>query len=76
MSKELPSFRAREAVRILEKAGFVKWRQKGGHLTMFRPNDNRALTVPIHSSTTLPKGTLRVIVKQAGLTIEEFLNLS
>lgn len=43
---------------------------------MFRPSDHRALTVPIHSSKTLPKGTLRAIVKQAGLTIEEFLNLS
>jgi predicted RNA binding protein YcfA (HicA-like mRNA interferase family) len=76
MSKEFPSLRAREVVRILEKAGFAKWRQTGSHLTMFRPSDSRALTVPIHSSKTLPKGTLRAIVEQAGLTIEEFLNFS
>lgn len=43
---------------------------------MFRPSDHRALTVPIHSSKTLPKGTFRAIVKQAGLAIEEFMNLS
>ncbi|HEV2352086.1 MAG TPA: type II toxin-antitoxin system HicA family toxin [Terriglobia bacterium] len=76
MSKEMPSFRAREVVRIPEKAGFQKYRQKGSHLTMFRPSDHRALTVPIHSSKTLPKGTFRAIVKQAGLAIEEFMNLS
>ena len=76
MSKELPSLRAREVVRLLEKAGFQKWRQKGSHLTMFRLSDNRALTVPIHFSKTLPKGTLRAIIKQAGLTAEEFLNFS
>jgi len=76
MSKELPSLRAREVVGLLEKAGFEKWRQKGSHLTMFRLSDHRALTVPIHFSKTLPKGTLRAIIKQAGLTVEEFLNLS
>lgn len=75
MSKELPALRAREVVRLLEKAGFVRWRQKGSHLTLYRASDRRALTVPIHFSKTVPKGTLHAIIKQAGLTIEEFLNL-
>ncbi len=75
MSKELPALRAREVVKIPEKAGFVKWRQKGSHLTMHRESDRRALTVPIHFSRTVPKGTLRAIIKQAGLTHEEFLGL-
>jgi predicted RNA binding protein YcfA (HicA-like mRNA interferase family) len=75
MSKELPALRPREVVRFLEKAGFVAWRQKGSHLTLYRASDRRALTVPIHFSKTVPKGTLHAIIKQAGLTIEEFLNL-
>lgn len=75
MSKVLPALRAREVVRALERAGFVRWRQKGSHLTLFRAADLRALTVPIHFSKTLPKGTLHAIIKQAGLTTEEFLNL-
>jgi predicted RNA binding protein YcfA (HicA-like mRNA interferase family) len=74
MSKELPALRPREVVRILERAGFVKWRQKGSHLTLYRANDRRALTVPIHFSKTVPKGTLRAIISQAGLTAEEFLS--
>ena len=73
MSKELPALRAREVVRTLEKAGFSRWRHKGSHLTMFREADRRALTIPIHFSKNVPKGTLRAIIKQAGLSPEEFL---
>ncbi len=75
MSKELPGLRPGEVVRLLEKAGFVRWRQKGSHLTMYRADDRRALTIPIHFAKTMPKGTLRAIIKQVGLTREEFLAL-
>lgn len=75
MSKELPALRSREVVRLLEKSGYVKWRQKGSHLTLYRAADRRALTVPLHFAKTVPKGTLRAIIKQAGLTPEEFLGL-
>lgn len=75
MSKELPALRAREVVRILGKAGFTPWRQRGSHLTLYREIDGRSLTVPVHFSKTVPKGTLRAIIRQAGLTTEEFLRL-
>lgn len=75
MSKELPALRARELVRILERAGFVQWRQKGSHLTMYRVTDRRALTVPVHFRKTIPKGTLHAIIKQAGFTTEQFAEL-
>jgi predicted RNA binding protein YcfA (HicA-like mRNA interferase family) len=75
MSKEIPALRARELLRILEKAGFVRWRQKGSHLTMYRAADRRALTVPIHFRKTIPKGTLHAIIKQACLSPEEFARL-
>ena len=75
MSKELPALRARELVRILEKAGFVEWRQKGSHLTMYGAADRRALTVPVHFRKTIPKGTLHAIIKQAGFTTEQFARL-
>ena len=75
MSKKLPALRATDVVRLLEKAGFVRWRQKGSHLTMFREHDRRGVTVPMHFSTTIPKGTLHAIIKAAGLSAEEFLAL-
>jgi len=74
MSKELPALRPREVVRILERVGFVQWRQKGSHLTLYRASDRRALTVPIHFAKTVPKGTLRAIINQAGLTTGELLS--
>ena len=73
MSKELPALGARDVIRALEKVGYARWRQKGSHLTMFREADRRALTIPIHFSKTIPKGTLRAIIRQAGLTPDELL---
>jgi predicted RNA binding protein YcfA (HicA-like mRNA interferase family) len=75
MSKELPALRAMQVVKALERAGFTRWRQKGSHLTMYRASDHRALTIPIHFSATVPKGTLHAIIKQAGLRTDEFANL-
>jgi len=70
---KLPTVAAKDVVRALERAGFQTWRQKGSHLTMFRDADRRALTVPIHFSKDVPKGTLRTIIRDAGLTVEEFV---
>ena len=65
-----------DATLAMEKAGFARWRQKGSHLTLYRASDGRALTVPVHFSKTVPKGTLRAIIKQAGLTPEDFLRFA
>ena len=72
---ELPSVRAREVFAVLAKAGFERWRQRGSHLTMYRASDGQALTVPIHFAKTVPKGTLRAIIRRAGLTVEGFNSL-
>ena len=72
---KVPPLKAREVIKILAKAGFVKWRQKGSHLSLYREEDNKALTVPMHFNRDIPKGTLRAIIGQAGMTVEEFLSL-
>ncbi|MFH1523083.1 MAG: type II toxin-antitoxin system HicA family toxin [Patescibacteria group bacterium] len=74
MPKILP-LKPREVLSILYKAGFIKWRQKGSHLSLYRKSDNRSLTIPIHFNKDMPKGTLRVIISQAGMTVDEFLSL-
>jgi predicted RNA binding protein YcfA (HicA-like mRNA interferase family) len=71
---KLPILRAKELVKILNKAGFCEWRQKGSHLSLYREKDNKSLTVPVHFSKSIPKGTLRAIIREAGLTVEEFLS--
>lgn len=76
MPDKLPAIKVKELIKILKKAGFQEWRQKGGHLTLYRNSDNRALTVPIHFRKDIPKGTLRVIIKEAGFkNIKEFNHL-
>lgn len=72
MGHELPSMRAREVVAILKRAGFVEDRQKGSHLALAK--GGRTVTVPMHPGD-LPKGTIRSIIDQAGMTVDEFLAL-
>ncbi len=71
----LPSVSPNDVVRALEKDGYVRWRQRGSHLTMYRETDKSALTVPMHFGQTVPKGTLRSIIRGAGLTVAEFVRL-
>lgn len=63
-------FSAREVLAKLHRAGFVEVRQTGSHKILRHP-DRRQTYVAMHPGT-LPSGTFRKILKQAGLTEEEF----
>ncbi|NMC19637.1 MAG: type II toxin-antitoxin system HicA family toxin [Thermogutta sp.] len=70
----LPVVSARRLVEALEKIGYVVDRQRGSHLILRNQNPpHRRLTVPDHKE--IAKGTLRAILRQAGLTVEEFQSL-
>jgi predicted RNA binding protein YcfA (HicA-like mRNA interferase family) len=70
----LPSVTARQVVRVLEQIGFQRVRQSGSHAT-YRHPDGRWTIVSVHASKTIPKGTLRKIIRDAGLTVDEFVAL-
>ncbi len=72
---KLPSLRPKDVVRALERLGFESWRQKGSHLTLYRAADRRVLTIPMHFAKDIPKGTLRTIIREAGLSVQQFVNL-
>jgi predicted RNA binding protein YcfA (HicA-like mRNA interferase family) len=57
---------------MLGKAGFAPLSQRGSHLKLRSP-EGRIAIVPLHRE--LAPGTLRSILRQAGLTVEEFVNL-
>jgi predicted RNA binding protein YcfA (HicA-like mRNA interferase family) len=58
------------------KAGFYTSRQKGSHVQMRRDEPPPGRTVPVPTGKkSLPRGTLSAIIRQAGLTREEFLEL-
>jgi predicted RNA binding protein YcfA (HicA-like mRNA interferase family) len=67
---KLPSVTGSRAVRALERAGFVVVRVSGSHHRLVHP-DGRATTVPVHGNKDLRAGTVRNILKQAGLSAEE-----
>ena len=70
----LPRLSGRAVVRALAKIGYEKDRQKGSHIVLRQVSKpHRRLVIPDHKEVA--KGTLRKIIKQAGLTVEEFIEL-
>jgi len=72
MSK-LPVISGHESVKALEKAGFYLKRRESSHIVLRRDNPFAQLVVPDHKE--LDRGTLRAIIRQAGLSVEEFERL-
>jgi predicted RNA binding protein YcfA (HicA-like mRNA interferase family) len=71
---KLPLISAKEALRALAKKGYSIDHQTGSHIIVRQSiPPYRRLTVPNHSE--IAKGTLRAILRQAAMTIEEFLEL-
>ena len=71
----LAGFSASEVIRKLRRAGFVFDRQaKGSHEIWWNPDTRARTTVPRHPGD-LPEGTVQAIIKQAGLSVDEFLDL-
>ena len=68
----LPALKPREVVTILEALGFVEIRQRGSH-KQFGHQDGRVTTVPFHAGRDISPILLRQIIKDIGLTPEEFL---
>lgn len=69
---KLPAVKPQEIIKVLEACGFYKVRQKGSHVQMKR--GNLLVTVPVHAGDLNP-GTLRSILRQAKMEIDELLNL-
>jgi predicted RNA binding protein YcfA (HicA-like mRNA interferase family) len=65
----------REIIRALQRAGFVVDRQTGSHVILVSQDGEREVSVPSHGGRDLPVGTVRGIIKDAGLTVEEFRRL-
>lgn len=72
MSK-LPVISGQDCIKALEKAGFYFKRQEGSHITLRRNDPFSQVVVPVHKE--LDRGTLRAIIRQAGLSVDEFVVL-
>jgi predicted RNA binding protein YcfA (HicA-like mRNA interferase family) len=75
MSPALPVVTGRDCLRALLKAGFYIDHQTGSHARLFHQTRRELrVTVPVHTKD-LPRGTLKSILAQAQLTVEEFRDL-
>jgi len=69
----LPRISGRECVKALSKAGFYLKRQEGSHMVLRRDDPFGQVVVPDHKE--LDRGTLRAIIRQSGMSVDEFMKL-
>jgi len=69
---KLPTVSGMEVLKVLKKLGYYVRDQKGSHVHLRHPY-RKPLTIPLHP--TIAKGTLRTIIREAELTVEEFVKL-
>ena len=68
---QLPRVSGREIVKALRKIGYEQDRQRGSHIVLRQTaSPHRRVTVPDHNEVA--KGTLRAIIREVGLTVDEF----
>jgi predicted RNA binding protein YcfA (HicA-like mRNA interferase family) len=74
MTPKLPVISGDDLIRALEKFGYAAVRQKGSHVRLRHPNDPQRLpvTVPLHKEIAF--GTLRRILRDAGLGVDQLLS--
>ncbi|MCK5494502.1 MAG: type II toxin-antitoxin system HicA family toxin [Candidatus Omnitrophica bacterium] len=72
---KLPVIKDKQLIKILNKLGFIKHRQKGtSHLVMIHL-DGRRTVISIHPSKDIPRGTLKAILRDIEITNNDFTDL-
>jgi predicted RNA binding protein YcfA (HicA-like mRNA interferase family) len=69
---KLPCVTAGQVLKAFEKAGFSIDRTTGSHHIMKKAGHRYNLSVPKHGSDNLATGTLRSLIRDSGLTVEQF----
>jgi predicted RNA binding protein YcfA (HicA-like mRNA interferase family) len=74
VTPKLPAVTAKELVRVAERLGFEFRRQRGSHAIFVRANDQARVVIPMHAGNLKHK-TLRAIVRDLKISLEEFAEL-
>jgi len=72
---KLPVVTGDKVVKAFSKAGWTAVRQRGSHVIMVKENSAATLSIPIHKNRPVKRGTLRDLIRDAGLSVEEFCEL-
>jgi predicted RNA binding protein YcfA (HicA-like mRNA interferase family) len=70
---KLPITSGKECIEVLEKVGFYIKRRESSHVILRRNDPFAQIVVPDHKE--IDRGTLRAIIRQAGLSVAEFVML-
>jgi predicted RNA binding protein YcfA (HicA-like mRNA interferase family) len=70
---KLANLSGRDAAKAFQKAGWQPMGQVGSHLVMAKPGVRANLSIPQHKELSV--GTLRALIRAAGMTVDEFLSL-
>jgi predicted RNA binding protein YcfA (HicA-like mRNA interferase family) len=70
---KMPSLDYKKVIRALQRAGFVVVRQRGSHIRLQKHLDDKVIKLTVPAHTPIKRSTLSHIVKNAGLTVEEFM---
>jgi predicted RNA binding protein YcfA (HicA-like mRNA interferase family) len=70
---KLSNISGKDAVKAFQKAGWEPVGQVGSHLVMIKSGVRVNLSIPQHKELSV--GTLRALIRHAGLTVEDFLKL-
>jgi predicted RNA binding protein YcfA (HicA-like mRNA interferase family) len=74
MSGQVPALSGKDVRKAFESDGWELARQRGSHMILVKEGSMATLSVPNHK--TVAKGTLRSLIRAAGLTVDEFLSLT
>lgn len=73
MSK-LPIINHKQLIRALKKLGFFELRHKSSSHLMLKHPDGRWTIVSIHPGRDIPRGTLKAVLQQTGISVEDLLD--
>ncbi len=75
MADRLPKITASDLLAALARGGWVRIRQRGSHVRLAHPDRPTRVTVSIHCGQIVKPGTLLAVLDQAGLTVDELIEL-
>ncbi len=75
MSPSLPVVTGKDVARVAARLGFELRRQRGSHAVYVRGSDKARVVIPMHAGTELKRKTLRGIIGDLKISVDEFIKL-
>ena len=72
---KLPILSGKDMIKVLERIGFTHIRTRGSHAILKKQTTQGSKTIPVPLHKEIAKGTLKSIMNQADLTLEDLMNL-